>query len=389
MPARGATPAGFSYRSHGKDKAIMAILREKFKGRWRYRWQAYYTDPAGKKRRKSSKWFSSKAECEESLQAFQADPKKETRRRLKFSTVHEEWVEFTGKANTKKTRKDKETSIQIYFSDLMNMNIFDITPNTIREEMGLPEFEKLGTKRKNKIHGYLKSLFTFAEDFHDLPRNPMRVIPTFKATAEEQLKEVEILDPEDFKELVQAVAPEHEVYARLFSFLYWTGMRLNEAASLTFADITENKVNVWRQWKKDEGFVPLKTKGSARVVTVDADLMQIVADQRALYSEFPHFSEDWFIFGGPRHLAYSTIERVKNRACDAAELPRVKIHSFRHSHASNLIHAGVPIFQISKRLGHSSVSMTTDIYGHLIDRSEDEIMSAIAHAKKKSHIFHT
>lgn len=367
----------------------MAILREKFKGRWRYRWQAYYTDPAGKRKRKSSKWFGSKAEAEEDLKKFQSDPKKESRSRLSFDQVHKEWVEYTGQANTKKTKKDKETAIEQYFSPLLSMNIFDITPLTIKEIMSETGFTDLGTKRKNKIHGYLKSIFSYAEDFHDLPNNPMRKIPTFKATDEDKLKEVEILNPEDFEILCDHIPPERDEYRSLFIFLYWTGMRLNEAASLTFADITGNKVRVWRQWKSEGGWAPLKTKGSSRTVTIDADLMAIVRKQRAYYSSLPKFSLDWFIFGGPRHLAYTSIERVKNDAVKASGLPRIKIHSFRHSHASNLIAAGIPLINISKRLGHSSVSMTSDIYGHLVDRSEDDVLTALHTIKKKSHINHT
>ena len=49
----------------------------------------------------------------------------------------------------------------------------------------------------------------------------------------------------------------------------------------------------------------------------------------------------------------------------------------RHSHVSMLIDQGVNIYKISKRLGHSSIRMTLDRYGHLLDRDETEILDAI------------
>lgn len=98
---------------------------------------------------------------------------------------------------------------------------------------------------------------------------------------------------------------------------------------------------------------------------------------------------DWFILEGPEHLIDTSVERVKNNARDSAGLPRVKIHSFRHSPASNLRAAGVPLINISKLLGHSSVSMTSDISLHLIDRSEDDVMDALHTIKKNSHIHRT
>lgn len=354
-----------------------------------YRWQEYYKDPiTGERKRKSSKWFSSKAECEESRQDFIGDPRKASRIRTSFSQVFAEWLKFTSKGNTPKTVKDKANGIQMYFSDLLSLSVFDITPTAIKDCMESEDFQKLSTSRKNKMHGYLKSIFSYAEDFHDLPRNPMKTIPTFKATESEKLQEVQILSPADFSRLVDAVPMEKSEYSNLFIFLYWTGMRLNEAASLTFADVKGSKVYVSRQWR-DGSWVPLKTKGSVRTVTIDASLVKLVSDQKDMYRDLPGFGDDWFIFGGARHLAYTTIERIKNEACDSAELPRVKIHSFRHSHASNLIAAGVPLLNISKRLGHSSVSMTSDIYGHLVDRSEDDVMAALEKIREKSHIINT
>ena len=49
-----------------------------------------------------------------------------------------------------------------------------------------------------------------------------------------------------------------------------------------------------------------------------------------------------------------------------AELPHIRSHDLRHLHASLLIAAGVPLAVISKRLGHSTISITSELYGHLL-----------------------
>ena len=64
--------------------------------------------------------------------------------------------------------------------------------------------------------------------------------------------------------------------------------------------------------------------------------------------------------------------------CAEAGVPEFNIHALRHPHASNLNEAGVNIYMISKRLGHSSIRTTMDIYGHLIDTEEDEVLNAIS-----------
>jgi integrase len=62
-------------------------------------------------------------------------------------------------------------------------------------------------------------------------------------------------------------------------------------------------------------------------------------------------------------------------------------HSFRHTHASELLAAGVPIVDVSRRLGHARVSTTLDVYGHLIASSEDKVTNTVTNllnAKKQA-----
>lgn len=60
-------------------------------------------------------------------------------------------------------------------------------------------------------------------------------------------------------------------------------------------------------------------------------------------------------------------------------LDGVSLHTFRHTHASMLIAAGVDIKTISRRLGHERISITYDLYGHLLpgmDEAAAESMDA-------------
>ena len=47
------------------------------------------------------------------------------------------------------------------------------------------------------------------------------------------------------------------------------------------------------------------------------------------------------------------------------DMPRVRFHDLRHTHATELLRRGVNIKVISERLGHSSVAVTLDIYSHV------------------------
>ena len=58
-------------------------------------------------------------------------------------------------------------------------------------------------------------------------------------------------------------------------------------------------------------------------------------------------------------------------------LPPVYPHKFRHTQASLLIHAGIDIVSVSKRLGHAKVSTTTDIYAHLLAEADKSACDAL------------
>lgn len=56
---------------------------------------------------------------------------------------------------------------------------------------------------------------------------------------------------------------------------------------------------------------------------------------------------------------------------------KIKIHDFRHSHTTFLLSNGILITIISKRLGHTDISMTLNVYSHLIPEDEDKSISLI------------
>jgi len=55
----------------------------------------------------------------------------------------------------------------------------------------------------------------------------------------------------------------------------------------------------------------------------------------------------------------------------------IRVHDLRHSHASMLINMGCNIVLVSKRLGHESVSITLDTYGHLYPTQEDDMIDKL------------
>ena len=61
----------------------------------------------------------------------------------------------------------------------------------------------------------------------------------------------------------------------------------------------------------------------------------------------------------------------------AAGLRQIRPHDLRHTHASLLLLGGVPMYVVSRRLGHASVAFTVDLYGHLLPETDSDVASRL------------
>lgn len=66
------------------------------------------------------------------------------------------------------------------------------------------------------------------------------------------------------------------------------------------------------------------------------------------------------------------VSRLFKRDLDKAGLPEIRFHDLRHGHATMLIELGEDLKLISERLGHSTISMTADTYGHIREIKQRE-----------------
>lgn len=77
-----------------------------------------------------------------------------------------------------------------------------------------------------------------------------------------------------------------------------------------------------------------------------------------------------------RHVPIDWLRSCLARAAKAADLRRIRWHDLRHTYASNLVMAGVPVRRVQDLLGHASISMT-EKYAHLAPGGSDEVMRAL------------
>lgn len=174
-------------------------------------------------------------------------------------------------------------------------------------------------------------------------------------------------------ELEQIIEHTPKIFKGLMILLANTGLRYGEATALQGKDLSTDDdgrlvLQVRRAWKgtgtKDSMYLgEPKTRQSRRAVTLSRSssaalrpyLTGVAADD-FLFTINGHFIPHWIF----RDQAWTT----SLKAAGITSSPR--IHDLRHSHASALLRAGVPMHLVSRRLGHSSIKTTVDKYGHLM-----------------------
>lgn len=344
-------------------------------------WRAVVStyDAYGKRHQKVSKWFDRKADAADAEAKLKAEQSNEKMAKT-FGEVCAEWIEATKAQNVPKTYRDKYHMLNTYLVPIRDTRMDKIRPATLQKLFKEPDFLALGTSRRNRIRGIINSTFKYAMRIYDYPTNPVDAIDSYKKTEEERMRKQVVYTPEQFRKMLDQISQGHWEYSNVLTMLYLTGMRLNECLSLTFADLIGTQaVHVWRQYY-DGAFHVLKTEGSERTISLPKHAQDVVQFQLDYYKDLPGFDAGWFLFGGPRKLPDNTVRNVANKAQKDAKLPHSRLHDLRHAHASVLLEnlkGEGDILKVSKRLGHSSVTTTLNIYAHILDKSEQQVVDVL------------
>jgi len=230
---------------------------------------------------------------------------------------------------------------------------------------------KTGTMQ-NK-HGFLSGALKQAVEDGHLPANPCDGV---KLPRTEERQTV-FLTRDEFQ-ILKATFSEH--YRPLVEFLVASGCRFNEAVALKPSDVDREActVRIARAWKQDGTryqLGPPKTKKSNRTINVPKSVL----DQL-------DYTHEWLFTttkGEPIRLSTWRTNvwnksRARAQASDANNPDKSVLaksptpHDMRHTCASWMIQAGVPLPVIQAHLGHEAITTTVDRYGHL-DRSSHAI----------------
>ena len=130
-----------------------------------------------------------------------------------------------------------------------------------------------------------------------------------------------------------------------------------------------------------------KSARSRRTVSLSPSMVRLLARHRAQQSAERLLAgnlweESGFVFttelgrpADPRNLLRATTIAAKKR-----NVRRVGVHTLRHTYATTALLNRVPIHVVGRNLGHSSIAITADIYGHLTDEPAQSAAQVVSDA---------
>lgn len=189
-------------------------------------------------------------------------------------------------------------------------------------------------------------------------------------------KEMRFLTPPEVERLLNAL-PAH--WRPMILLIVSTGLRWGEAAGLKVGrlDLFGCKLRVEETLHElpsgEVIFTSPKSERSRRTVTfpksVALELAPLVVDKdrNSLVFTAPQ--------GGPARTR--NFRRVWLTATKAAGVQGLRVHDLRHTHAAALLSDGRPPLAVQRRLGHSSSTVTQDLYGHLMPDVDDGVIAAV------------
>lgn len=233
-------------------------------------------------------------------------------------------------------------------------------------------------------HGVLRRALEDAVKQKLVPRN----VTTDAAAPSKRAVEMKTWAPEELRHFLDR-AKGHRLYPALL-LAATTGMRRGEVCGLRWRDLDLDSASlsvtqtiVLVNGKPD--YSAPKTKKGKRSIALDQMTVAALRSHRARQLEerivfegtWPDhdlvFTQEDGLAIVPDHLSYLFEEISK-----AAELPRIRFHDLRHTHATMALRANIHPKVVSERLGHASISITLDTYSHAIPAMQEDAAETVA-----------
>lgn len=352
----------------------------------KYYYSCYYVDKYGNRKKKKSKKYKGKRECEKAERDFLNTVQYEDipEYDISFESVYNEWLEYK-QSQVKITTfyADKKRADKHILQYFKNYKLHSIKSNTLLEWKNNLLSKGMATNSSNSIIGFMQKILDYAEINYNFDRKVAGRLQKNKSYEIKKEKESSwnFWTYEEFDLFIKNV--DDEYYYLIFYFLYYTGLRIGEAIALNWTDIDFKKktlrVNKTFTNKIGNGgskIISPKTKNSIRTIDLDNSLLDLLKRHYESEKKIYGFNENMFVFGNINHLNHTTLSRHLSIYIKNSGVKKITLHGFRHSHASLLINLGLDFKDVAERLG-DTIEMVQSTYYHMFPEKKSNTVNAL------------
>lgn len=270
-----------------------------------------------------------------------------------------------------------------------------LSPTVLQEFINKKYLSGYGKSSLSNFSGMLhKSLKMAVYPYKFIKENPMQYVKLPKIQKSKDKDDLKIISVKDFKRILDRFPKDSNFYIPL-QIAFNTGFRASEVCGLTWdcVNLKEKTLKVDKILiSKPKGiheFGTPKTSTSIREIKISDSLVKILKQQSKdqkenslKYGQYYTANNHVCTKENGKPITTNSLKYL-SRVVNHELLIDFNFHSLRHTHATMLLEAGVPIKVVQKRLGHADVTTTLNTYAHVTKEMEEVTMSELNKLSKK------
>lgn len=281
-----------------------------------------------------------------------------------FEKVAKDWIEHKRQSLRASTWAVYEGHTRNHFDDFNDLKVNRITTAMVEKWMDQKKADGMHILTMRKVIVSLGQIFAYAVRHGYSTHNPLINAERPRDTSSKDEMEIRVLSPDEINAFLEAT--EAQKYKTLFRLAIMSGARQGELLGLKWTDVlwTASQIHIQRTFNNGAWYKP-KTRTSNRKIDLGPAMLKdlrrwrLACPANDLDLVFPN------IAGQP--MNHSNMRaRHFHPALKAAGLTKMRFHDLRHTYASLLIEQGENIKYIQSQLGHSSPTVTLNVYAHLM-----------------------
>lgn len=295
--------------------------------------------------------------------------------------AHEWFRELRSLDRARSTLDRYEGTLNLHiFPHIADLPIDQLTSRRIKEVLDAALGGGLSPRTLGVVRTAISGPCRVAYENGDIDSNPIGRVRSRRS----QHKEVIPPDRAVVRAILTIAAEEDHYLFPFLHLLVHTGIRRSEAMALRWesVDLEGNSIRITESAVKAKGDGVIvarpKSRNSVRTVAVADFVADALRRHKALQVAAGVNSELVFPRKAGGFLRPTTITSHLKRLGALAGFPEITFHKLRHYHASEALEVDPNGLSTSRRLGHSSIEVTMDIYGHIMNGRERVLADDVA-----------